>query len=73
MNWFTVNEPRLMAAFGYDQNISPPLRCTGCAAGGNSSTEPYIVTHHLLLAHATAVKRYRDKYQVDILTSQKSY
>ncbi|KAJ1697341.1 hypothetical protein LUZ63_005853 [Rhynchospora breviuscula] len=62
-NWFTINEPRLMAAFGYDQKINPPFRCTGCAAGGNSSTEPYIVTHHLLLAHATAVKRYRDKYQ----------
>ncbi|XP_078155359.1 beta-glucosidase 7-like [Carex rostrata] len=62
-NWFTVNEPRLMAVFGYDQKIYPPLRCTGCAAGGNSSTEPYTVTHHILLAHATAVKRYRDNYQ----------
>ncbi|KAJ4733396.1 Beta-glucosidase [Rhynchospora pubera] len=62
-NWFTINEPRIMAAFGYDQKMNPPFRCTGCAAGGNSSTEPYLVTHHLLLAHATAVKRYRDKYQ----------
>nr|CAD1829194.1 unnamed protein product [Ananas comosus var. bracteatus] len=44
-NWFTMNEPR----------------CTGCKAGGNSSTEPYIVAHHLILSHAAAVKRYREK------------
>ncbi|KAM7265065.1 hypothetical protein ACFE04_002748 [Oxalis oulophora] len=30
---------------------------------GNSATEPYIVTHHQLLAHATAVQLYRRKYQ----------
>ncbi|KAJ3672945.1 hypothetical protein LUZ60_006319 [Juncus effusus] len=47
-NWMTVNEPRIMAA-NY--------------AGGNVSTESYIVTHHVLLAHATAVKIYREKYQ----------
>ncbi|KAL8544341.1 hypothetical protein ACS0TY_004762 [Phlomoides rotata] len=31
--------------------------------GGNCATEPYIVAHHLLLAHATAVDIYRRKYQ----------
>nr|UTN00717.1 BGlu2 [Centaurium erythraea subsp. erythraea] len=30
---------------------------------GNPGTEPYIVTHHLLLAHATAVELYRNKFQ----------
>ncbi|KAK3020701.1 hypothetical protein RJ639_046564, partial [Escallonia herrerae] len=30
---------------------------------GNPGTEPYIVSHHQLLAHAEAVKLYRDKYQ----------
>ncbi|KAJ3672947.1 hypothetical protein LUZ60_006321 [Juncus effusus] len=64
-NWFTFNEPRIVADLGYNQGIIPPSRCTKCTAGGNSSTEPYVVTHHLLLSHATAVKRYRDKYQAD--------
>ncbi|KAL8475405.1 hypothetical protein ACS0TY_028167 [Phlomoides rotata] len=31
--------------------------------GGNCGTEPYIVAHHLLLAHAAAVDVYRQKYQ----------
>ncbi|XP_059665437.1 beta-glucosidase 24-like [Cornus florida] len=30
---------------------------------GDSGTEPYLVTHHQLLAHAAAVKLYREKYQ----------
>ncbi|KAB2602722.1 cyanogenic beta-glucosidase-like [Pyrus ussuriensis x Pyrus communis] len=29
----------------------------------DSGTEPYLVTHHQLLAHAAAVKLYREKYQ----------
>lgn len=39
-----------------------------CPNGGNSSTEPYIVSHNLLLSHAEAVKVYREKYQVSIST-----
>ncbi|KAK9941262.1 hypothetical protein M0R45_017875 [Rubus argutus] len=35
------------------------LNCTG----GDSGTEPYLVAHHLLLAHAAAVKLYKQKYQ----------
>ncbi|TVU43068.1 hypothetical protein EJB05_09504 [Eragrostis curvula] len=63
-NWFTFNEPRCVAALGYDNGIHAPGRCSSCAAGGNSTTEPYVVAHHLILSHAAAVKRYRDKYQV---------
>jgi beta-glucosidase len=63
-NWFTMNEPRCVAALGYDNGFHAPGRCTNCAAGGNSTTEPYIVAHHLILSHAAAVKVYRDKYQV---------
>ncbi|KAK2982596.1 hypothetical protein RJ640_001206 [Escallonia rubra] len=37
--------------------------------GGDSGTEPYRVSHHLLLAHATAVQIYREKYQVSISVS----
>lgn len=63
-NWFTFNEPRCVAALGYDNGFHAPGRCSGCAAGGNSTTEPYLVAHHLILSHAAAVKRYRDKYQL---------
>ncbi|KAL3644197.1 hypothetical protein CASFOL_012129 [Castilleja foliolosa] len=31
--------------------------------GGDASTEPYLVAHHLILAHARAVDIYRRKYQ----------
>ncbi|KAJ3675842.1 hypothetical protein LUZ60_004884 [Juncus effusus] len=62
-NWWTFNEPRVVAALGYDDGQFAPGRCSDCSAGGNSATEPYIVAHNLILSHAAAVKRYRDKYQ----------
>lgn len=70
--WTTINEPSGYAITGYDIGIFPPMRCsswrtTACFAG-NSSTEPYIVAHHLLLAHAQTAKLYRDKYQVFALS-----
>ncbi|XP_015696785.2 beta-glucosidase 32-like isoform X1 [Oryza brachyantha] len=66
-HWVTVNEPNIEPIGGYDAGNQPPRRCsypfgTNCT-GGNSSTEPYIVAHHLLLAHASAVSLYRQKYQ----------
>ncbi|WCJ36231.1 Beta-glucosidase 24 [Euphorbia peplus] len=64
-NWVTINEPLLVAEFGYDLGLSPPGRCTDrkrCAAG-NSSVEAYIVTHIHVLSHAAVVKLYRDEYQ----------
>lgn len=69
--WTTFDEPNDYAALAYASAQSPPGRCTpGTLAvwsdcqEGNSSTEPYIVAHHFLLAHAAAVKLYREKYQV---------
>ncbi|KAL9237910.1 hypothetical protein vseg_012403 [Gypsophila vaccaria] len=65
-NWFTFNEPRVVAALGYDSGIHAPGRCSkeyGNCTAGNSGTEPYIVAHHLILSHAAAVQRYREKYQ----------
>ncbi|KAF3325909.1 beta-glucosidase 1-like protein [Carex littledalei] len=61
-NWMTFNEPRVVAALGYDDGQFAPGRCTICSAG-NSATEPYIVAHNLILSHAAAVERYRNKYQ----------
>ena len=66
-NWMTFNEPRVVAALGYDNGFFAPGRCSkpyGNCTAGNSATEPYIVAHHLILAHAAAVQRYREKYQV---------
>ncbi|KAL6655258.1 hypothetical protein ACP70R_006084 [Stipagrostis hirtigluma subsp. patula] len=66
-HWVTVNEPNIETIGGYDMGSEPPRRCSypfgeNCT-GGNSSTEPYIAAHHLLLAHASAVSLYRDKYK----------
>ncbi|KAI4351001.1 hypothetical protein L6164_005395 [Bauhinia variegata] len=65
-NWMTFNEPRVIATFGYDDGTFAPGRCSkayGNCSAGNSATEPYIVTHNILLSHAAAVQRYREKYQ----------
>ncbi|KAG8067883.1 hypothetical protein GUJ93_ZPchr0005g15047 [Zizania palustris] len=66
--WTTVLEPNALAQHGYDQGDLPPNRCShpfgsNCTAGGNSTVEPYLFVHHSLLAHASAVRLYRDKYQ----------
>ncbi|KAB2633191.1 beta-glucosidase 13-like [Pyrus ussuriensis x Pyrus communis] len=81
-HWFTINEPNILAQFGYELGISPPGRCSlpstlcalgspvkcfetvgPCKFGGNSSTEPYTAAHNIILAHATVVKLYKEKYQ----------
>ncbi|XP_027167855.1 beta-glucosidase 12-like [Coffea eugenioides] len=65
--WITFNEPAYFSQFGYDMGIHAPGRCSSWmnnnCTGGDSSTEPYIVSHHQLLAHAAAVKLYKTKYQ----------
>ncbi|KAI6702998.1 hypothetical protein NL676_012134 [Syzygium grande] len=66
--WTTINEPLMVALFGYDTGFGPPGRCSdppGACPGGNSSTEPYIVSHNLILAHAAAVKLYRENFQAE--------
>ncbi|BBH04362.1 beta glucosidase 17 [Prunus dulcis] len=66
-HWTTLNEPYTISNHGYTIGIHAPGRCsawydTNCL-GGDSATEPYMVTHHLLLAHAAVVKLYKEKYQ----------
>ena len=66
-NWMTFNEPRVVAALGYDNGFFAPGRCSkafGNCTAGNSATEPYIAAHNLILCHGAAVQRYREKYQV---------
>lgn len=64
-HWITINEPMSVALNGYYYGSHAPGRCSDrnvCSAG-NSSTEPYIVSHNMLNAHAAAVQVYRSKYQ----------
>jgi beta-glucosidase len=65
--WATFNEPWTYCSQGYGTGIHALGRCspyvsTSCA-GGDSSREPYLAAHHVILAHATAVHLYRTKYQ----------
>ncbi|PPR89756.1 hypothetical protein GOBAR_AA30932 [Gossypium barbadense] len=64
-NWITINEPLIMAKMGYCLGVAPPGRCSDrkMCANGNAATEPYIVAHNVLLAHATAAKLYKKEHQ----------
>ncbi|KAF2315008.1 hypothetical protein GH714_037524 [Hevea brasiliensis] len=67
LHWTTLNEPNVFLLYSYDVGMLPPYRCSSpfglkCSQG-NSTSEPYLVSHHLLLAHASAVRLYRKKYQ----------
>jgi beta-glucosidase len=67
--WVTMNEPNLLAKFSYMDGRYPPGRCSkpfGRCAFGNSSIEPYIAGHNMILSHANAVSIYRKNYQVQI-------
>ncbi|KAL0716618.1 hypothetical protein Bca4012_065940 [Brassica carinata] len=66
-NWITINQLYSVPTRGYGLGSDAPGRCSPkvdptCYAG-NSSTEPYIVAHNQLLAHATVVDLYRTKYK----------
>ncbi|XP_050209244.1 beta-glucosidase 17-like [Mercurialis annua] len=64
--WATVNEPNIFSMNGYSKGELAPGRCSsyvGNCTAGNSATEPYLVVHHLLLCHASAVKLYNQKYK----------
>ncbi|CAI0399836.1 unnamed protein product [Linum tenue] len=65
--WITLNEPMVHVQRGYDEGLHAPGRCSGRAnrkcVAGDSATEPYIVTHNLLLAHAAAYRLYEEEYK----------
>ncbi|KAL0643404.1 hypothetical protein Bca4012_041694 [Brassica carinata] len=66
-NWITINQLYTVPTRGYAIGTDAPGRCfpevDERCYGGNSSTEPYIVAHNQLLAHAAAVDVYRTKYK----------
>ncbi|XP_010519861.1 PREDICTED: myrosinase 2-like [Tarenaya hassleriana] len=66
-NWITINQIYTIPTRGYAMGTDAPGRCSawlnlGCYAG-DSGTEPYITAHYALLAHATVVDLYRQKYK----------
>nr|CAB3496685.1 unnamed protein product [Digitaria exilis] len=66
-HWITINEPHTVAVQGYDAGLHAPGRCSVLlhlyCKSGNSGTEPYIVAHNFILAHATVADIYRRKYK----------
>ncbi|XP_052192776.1 beta-glucosidase 13-like [Diospyros lotus] len=66
-HWITFNEPYVYILMGYDLGDMAPGRCSAWRINncpdGNSSTEPYIVGHNMLIAHAKAAKVYMEEYQ----------
>ncbi|GAB2281574.1 Beta-glucosidase 11 [Dionaea muscipula] len=69
LHWTTVNEGNIFVLGGYDFGQTPPQHCSApfgynCQKG-NSSIEPYIAAHNMLLAHASAVSLYKKKYQAE--------
>lgn len=54
-HWITINEAWVVSILGYGQGVFAPGRI--------SDSEPYQAGHNLLLAHAKAVKIYREKFQ----------
>lgn len=67
-HWITLNEPWTYSQNGYANGEMAPGRCSSWfnpnCTGGDSATEPYLVSHYQLLAHAAAVNVYKTKYQV---------
>ncbi|GAB2212813.1 hypothetical protein Droror1_Dr00020807 [Drosera rotundifolia] len=64
--WVTLNEPNYFSIYGYAYGTDAPGRCSKAinnCTSGNSGTEPYIVGHNMLLAHASAVQVYKQRYQ----------
>ncbi|VAH38055.1 unnamed protein product [Triticum turgidum subsp. durum] len=66
-HWITLNEPWSFSVSGYAGGVAAPGRCSpweeaNCSTG-DSGREPYIVSHHQILAHAEAVRLYKQKYK----------
>ncbi|XP_066369465.1 beta-glucosidase 25-like isoform X2 [Miscanthus floridulus] len=66
-HWITFNEPHNFAIDGYDFGIQAPGRCSILShifcREGKSSTEPYVVAHNILLAHAGAFHSYKQHFK----------
>jgi beta-glucosidase len=57
--WVTFNEPWCSSILGYNEGAFAP----GKSSVGDSSTEPWLAGHNLLIAHGAAVKIYREEFK----------
>ncbi|KAI0073536.1 beta-glucosidase 1B [Panus rudis PR-1116 ss-1] len=64
-HWLTMNEPWCISILGYGRGVFAPGRSSDRhrSPEGDSSTEPWIVGHSVILAHAYAVKLYREEFK----------
>ncbi|KEF57909.1 beta-glucosidase [Exophiala aquamarina CBS 119918] len=67
-HWITFNEPFCSAVLGYNIGVFAPGHSSDRTRStvGDGSTEPWIVGHNILIAHANAVKIFRDNYKSKI-------
>ncbi|KAH8112866.1 glycoside hydrolase family 1 protein [Phellopilus nigrolimitatus] len=63
--WLTMNEPWCISILGYGRGVFAPGRSSDRfrSPEGDSLTEPWIVGHSVILAHANAVHLYRRDYK----------
>ncbi|WPH04842.1 Hypothetical protein R9X50_00773900 [Acrodontium crateriforme] len=63
--WITFNEPWCSSILGHSSGVFAPGRSSDRerSSEGDSSTEPWIVGHHILIAHGAAVKLYREEFK----------
>ncbi|CAE6430043.1 unnamed protein product [Rhizoctonia solani] len=64
-HWLTMNEPWCISILGYGRGVFAPGRSSdrNRSAEGDSRTEPWIAGHSVILAHAYAVKLYREQFK----------
>ncbi|KDQ22429.1 glycoside hydrolase family 1 protein [Pleurotus ostreatus PC15] len=64
-HWITLNEPWIISVLGYGHGVFAPGRSSDRSRSekGDSSIEPWIVGHHIILAHAYAANTYRKSKQ----------
>ncbi|KAI9060053.1 glycoside hydrolase family 1 protein [Trametes sanguinea] len=63
--WLTMNEPWCISVLGHGRGVFAPGRSSDRTRSpeGDSSTEPWIVGHNVILSHAYAVKLYREQFK----------
>lgn len=64
-DWITINEPWCVSVLGYGNGVHAPGRSSDRkrSPAGDSSTEPWIVGHNEILAHAYTVQAYNSKFK----------
>lgn len=64
-HWLTMNEPWCISILGYGRGVFAPGRSSDRERSpeGDSSTEPWIVGHSVILSHAYAVRLYREEFK----------